>query len=151
MKYVIILQGDVMKRKIFITYITNAIISGFYILRGTGKIISAKNKSKLEVLQKITAHEFFDNFREIINYINKALDIAQNVMNAINLYVYGYPSLFVGLIAFTLSSIGVIFLTKKQTKTTVGYYVVMVYSYVLLGLLTLVYIIIAGMISYIKK
>lgn len=140
-----------MKKKIFVTYIINAVISGFYILRGTVKIISAKNKSKSGILQEITAHEFFDNFREIINYVDKFLDIAQNVINAINLYVYGYPSLFTGLFALMLSSIGVFFLTHKQTKTTVGYYVTVVYSFVLLGLLTIIYLLISDAIAKLKK
>lgn len=140
-----------MRKKIFLTYTINAVISVFYILRGTGKIISAKNGSKSEFLQEITAHEFFDNFREIINYINKVLDIAQNVLNAVNLYVYGYPSLFTGIFALMLSSIGVFFLTKKQTKTTVGYYVTVVYSFVLLGLLTIIYMLISGAIAKLKK
>lgn len=142
-----------MRKKIFIPYIINAVISVFYILKGTGTIISVKsNRNKFGALQKITSFEFFnENFTKIINFLENVIDKAQTVINAINLYVYGYPSLFVGLIAFTLSSIGVIFLTKKQTKTTVGYYVAMVYSYVLLGILTLVYIIIAGIILHIKK
>lgn len=140
-----------MRKKIFLTYIINAVISVFYILRGTEKIISAKNRSKSEFLQEITAHEFFDNFREIINYINKVLDIAQNVLNAVNLYVYGYPSLFTGVFALILSSIGVFLLTKKQTETTVGYYVTVVYSFVLLGLLTIIYMLISGAIAKLKK
>lgn len=140
-----------MRKKIFLTYIINAVISVFYILRGTEKIISAKNRSKSEFLQEITAHEFFDNFREIINYINKVLDIAQNVLNAVNLYVYGYPSLFTGVFALILSSIGVFFLTKKQTETTVGYYVTVVYSFVLLILLTIVYFIISHAVSNIRR
>lgn len=140
-----------MRKKIFLTYTINAVISVFYILRGTEKIISAKNRSKSEFLQEITAHEFFDNFREIINYINKVLDIAQNVLNAVNLYVYGYPSLFTGVFALILSSIGVFFLTKKQTETTVGYYVTVVYSFVLLVLLTIVYFIISHVVSNIRR
>ena len=142
-----------MKKKIFIPYIINALISGFYILKGTSTIISVKsNRNKFGALQKITSFEFLnEKFTKIINFLENAIDKAQAVINAINLYVYGYPSLFVGFIAFALSSIGVFLLTKKQTKTTVGYYVTIVYSYVLLGLLTLVYIIIAGIISDIKS
>lgn len=142
-----------MKKKIFVTYIINAVISGFYILKGIFTIISVKsNSSKLKFLQEITSLEIFNvNFPKIIAFLDKAIDKAQNIINMINLYVYGYPSLFTGIFALMLSSIGVFFLTKKRTETTVGYYVTIVYSYVLLGLLTLVYIIIAGIISDIKK
>ncbi len=142
-----------MKKKIFLTYIINAVISAFYILKGTGTIISAKlNSNKFGTLQKITSFEFFNtNFTKIVQFLEKVLDTAQNVINTINLYVYGYPSLFVGLFALVMSSIGVFLLTKKQTKTTVGYYVTVIYSYVLLGLLTLVYFIISGIIADIKK
>lgn len=142
-----------MKKKIFLTYIINAVISALYILKGTGTIISAKlHSNKSGTLQKITSSEFFNaDFTKIVQFLEKALDTAQNVINAVNLYVYGYPSLFVGLFALMLSSIGVFFLTRKQTETTIGYYVTVVYSFVLLGLLTIVYMLISGAIAGLKK
>lgn len=142
-----------MKKKIFVTYIINALISGFYILKGTGTIISVKsNSSKLKFLQKITSLEFSNEYiSKIIDFLDKTIDKAQSVINAVNLYVYGYPSLFVGLFALVLSSMGVFLLTKKQTKTTVGYYITMVFSFLFLILLTLIYAVIAVIISRVKK
>ncbi len=142
-----------MKKRIFLTYIINAVISGFYILKGTLTIISAKlHSSKSGILQKITSSEFFNaDFTKIVQFLEKALDTAQNVINTVNLYVYGYPSLFVGLFALMLSSIGVFFLTRKQTETTVGYYITVVYSFVMLGLLTIIYMLISGVVAGLKK
>ncbi|MDE7364678.1 MAG: hypothetical protein K2N27_07330, partial [Ruminococcus sp.] len=76
---------------------------------------------------------------------------AQSVLNIVNLYVYGLPSLFVGLFALALSSMGVFLLAQKQTKATVGYYITMVFSFLFLILLTLTYAVIAVIISRLKK
>lgn len=142
-----------MRRKIFVTYIINAVISGFYILKGTFTIISAKlHSNNSGIFRRIVSSEFFNaDFTKIVQFLEKAFDTVQNAINMINLYVYGYPSLFVGLLALMLSSIGVFFLTGKQTKTTAGYYVTIVYSFLLLGLLTIVYMLIAGIIANLKK
>lgn len=142
-----------MKKKIFVTYIINALISGFYILKGIGTIISFKsNGGKLKFLQKITSLDFLnDEFPEIMDFLDKAVSTAQSVLNIVNLYVYGLPSLFVGLFALALSSMGVFLLTKKQTSTTVGYYITMVFSFLLLILLTLIYAVIAVIISRLKR
>lgn len=144
-----------MKKKIFLTYIINSVISGFYILKGLFTIISVnirKNKINSSVPDKIESFEFFNgDFSKIINFIEKTADTVQYVINTVNLYVYGYPPLFTGIIALALSSIGVFCLTKKRTKMTAGYYITIIFSFVLLGLLTLVYLIISGIIAHIKK
>ncbi|MDE6521087.1 MAG: hypothetical protein K2K91_11650, partial [Ruminococcus sp.] len=136
-----------------VTYIINALISGFYILKGAGTIISVKsNDGKLKFLQKITSLDFLnEEFPEIMNFLDKAVSTAQSVLNIVNLYVYGLPSLFVGLFALALSSMGVFLLTKKQTQTTVGYYITMVFSFLFLILLTLIYAVIAVIISRLKR
>lgn len=142
-----------MKKKIFRTYIINAMISGFYILKGIFTIISAKSgDNKSGFLYRVLSSDFFKaDFTEAIRFLEKVLDITQNVMNTINLYVYGYPSLFTGTFALMLSSIGIFLLTKKQTKKTVGYYLTTIFSFILLGLLTLIYFIISRTIANIKK
>ena len=135
-----------MKKKIFLTYIINVVISVSYIMKGLSKIIKS-NKHVSEKLQKITSTEISSDFGEIINFIVNFLDKVQNVVNSVKLYVYGYPPLFVGIIALALSSIGTFLLTKKLTETSVGYYVTVVYSYLLLGLLIIIYFIIHISIS----
>lgn len=142
-----------MKKKIFLTYTVNAVISGFYILKGAFTVISAKmHSNKSGIFQKVTSFEFFNaDFTKAVQFLEKALDTAQNVVSTINLYVYGYPSLFTGILALLLSSIGVFLLTKKQTETTVGYYVTIIYSFALLALLTIIYMLISGAIAKLKK
>lgn len=134
-----------MKKTLFRIYIINAVISGFFIIKGLWNIISVNIRSShSDTLQKIASLELFSNFHEWINLIDDISVKVQSVMNIVSLYIYGYPSLLTGITALALSSMGTLFLTQKRTKATVGYYTTIILSYFILALLTLVYII-AGM------
>lgn len=135
-----------MKKKILLTYIINAIISGFYIIKGLFTIILVnirRNSHSESLLEKIPNKMFNFNLTGILEFADKLSGTVMNIMDTLQLCVYGYTPLFTGIFALAFSSIGVFLLTKKQTSTTVGYYVTVIFSYTLLALLTIVYIIIS--------
>lgn len=135
-----------MKKKILLIYIINAIISGFYIIKGLFTVILVnirKNSHSESLLEKFPTEMFNFNLTGILEFADKLSRTVMNIMNTLQLYVYGYTPLFIGILALAFSSIGVFLLTKKQTATTVGYYVTVIYSYMLLVLLTIMYILIS--------
>ncbi|MCM1133397.1 MAG: hypothetical protein NC340_07995 [Ruminococcus flavefaciens] len=132
-----------MRSKIFITYSINAVISVLYVLSGIGNIITAtmRKNTSAEIFGRIKSMEMFSDYSEAVILAEDISDSVLAVLNAVKLYVYGYPSLIIGLIALALSSIGVFLLTEKQTRKSAGYYFTISYSFIFLGFLTFIYLI----------
>lgn len=133
-----------MNKKVLKEYIINAVISGIYSAIGSWNLFSTGIKKFMLNIKIKEQREPAEGAKEFVYLFEDILHIFKSIANDIVRFVFGYTPLFVGIVALTLSSIGVLCFMKGKTEKTTGYHITMIFSYSLLSILTVIYLFIAG-------
>lgn len=132
-----------MNKKVLREYIINAVISGIYSVWGSCVLLSTSAK-KFMLDIKGKKLETSENTDSLLYFFENIVHILKSVTNDIVRCIFGYIPLSVGIIALFLSSIAVLCFMKNKIHKTVGYHIIMIFSYSILGVFTVIYLFIAG-------